>query len=130
MLIDFETMEETVIPHFKGGEKETAARMFFDGQNRIMRGVLIPGASIGLHTHETGSEIVYILSGKGAVLYDDGRNAGPRILPLLPQGPHPQPHQRRQRGPGILRRGARTVKRNFFQKPALATASAAFLFSI
>ena len=87
MLIDFETMEETVIPHFKGGEKETAARMFFDGQNRIMRGVLIPGASIGLHTHETSSEIVYILSGKGAVLYDDGRETlGPGSCHYCPKG--------------------------------------------
>ena len=32
-------------------------------------GKLIPGASIGLHTHETDCEIIYILSGKGKVLY-------------------------------------------------------------
>ena len=34
MKIDFSTIEETVIPQFKGGEKETAARMYFDGLNR------------------------------------------------------------------------------------------------
>ena len=72
MLIDFSTMEETVSPHFKGGEKETAARMFTDENGKIMRGRLIPGASIGLHTHETSSEIIYILSGMGKVLYDGG----------------------------------------------------------
>ena len=71
MRIAFDEMDETVIPQFRGGQKETRARMFFDGQNRIMRGVLIPGASIGLHTHETSSEIIYILSGTGKVLYDD-----------------------------------------------------------
>lgn len=72
MLIDFATMEETVIPRFKGGEKEIAARMYVDQRNKIMRGVLVPGASIGMHTHDTGSEIIYILSGTGRVLCDDG----------------------------------------------------------
>ena len=38
MLIDFSTMEETVIPHFKGGEKETAARMFTDENGKIIYG--------------------------------------------------------------------------------------------
>lgn len=72
MKVDFTTMEETVIPQFRGGEKETRARMFTDEHNRIMRGVLIPGASIGLHTHEGSSEVVYILSGTGKALYDGG----------------------------------------------------------
>lgn len=71
MLLTFDKIEETVIPQFKGGEKETVARMYVDNNNRIMRVKLIPGASIGLHTHETSSEIVYILSGAGKMLYDD-----------------------------------------------------------
>ena len=70
MIIDFQTIEETVIPQFKGGEKEFAVKMHTDSLNKIMRGRLIPGASIGLHTHETGSEIIYILQGRGKVLYD------------------------------------------------------------
>lgn len=69
MLIDFKNITETVIPNFKGGEKETAAKMFFDGAVRIMRGRLIPGASIGLHTHETNSEVLLITGGNGKVLY-------------------------------------------------------------
>ncbi len=72
MLIEFDKMDPTVIPHMRGGEKEVRARMYTDPQNKIMRGRLIPGASIGMHTHETGSEIIYILSGKGKILYDDG----------------------------------------------------------
>ena len=72
MKIDFSAMEEQVIPKFKGGEKETAARMFTDANGKIMRGRLIPGASIVLHTHETSSEIVYILSSRGRALYDGG----------------------------------------------------------
>ena len=70
MLIDFPVTEETILPNFKGGEKEYAAKMFFDGKNRIMCGRLIPGASIGTHTHETSSEIIYILSGTASVVCD------------------------------------------------------------
>ncbi len=72
MKIDFSSVGETVIPNFKGGEKETAACMFFDGVNRIMRGRLIPGASIGMHSHTDSSEIIYILSGTATVTTDDG----------------------------------------------------------
>ena len=59
MKVEFGAMEETAIPGFKGGEGVTHARMFADGCNRIMRGRLEPGCSIGLHTHEGSSEIVY-----------------------------------------------------------------------
>lgn len=70
MLIDFNDISETVIEHFRGGEKTTRARMFIDENNKIMRGRLEPGASIGLHTHEGNSEIVFILEGKGKMLCD------------------------------------------------------------
>lgn len=72
MILDFEKMENTVLEHFKGGEKELSAKMLFDGMNRIMYGRLVPGASIGMHMHDTGSEIIYLLEGSGRVLYDDG----------------------------------------------------------
>ena len=72
MLLEFDKMETTVIPHMRGGEKELSAKMYTDERGKIMRGTLIPGASIGMHTHETSSEIIYILSGKGKVLYDGG----------------------------------------------------------
>ncbi len=70
MKVDFCSIEENIIPNFKGGEKEFAAKMFFDGLNRIMKGRLIPGASIGLHTHDTSSEIMFITKGSGCVIYD------------------------------------------------------------
>lgn len=60
MLIDFDQLEETVLPNFYAGNKETRAHMFTDSLNKIMSGRLVPGASIGLHTHETSSEIIYI----------------------------------------------------------------------
>ena len=70
MLIDFQAITEQVIPHMRGGEKEVAARMYTDELGKIMRGKLIPDASIGLHTHDTSSEVIYILEGRGKVLYE------------------------------------------------------------
>lgn len=74
MNIDFNDIELSVIPKFKGGEKEISARMFFDGQNRIMKGKLIPGASIGTHTHTDSSEIIFITAGEGSVICDGTRS--------------------------------------------------------
>ena len=70
MLIDFKNMQAEIIPNMRGGEKEVALKAFFDGSNKIMKGKLIPGATIGLHTHETNSETLYILEGNGKVLYE------------------------------------------------------------
>lgn len=70
MIINFDNMEEKTFFNFKGGEKEARVKMYSDENNKIMHGVLIPGASIGLHTHEANSEIVYVLEGKAKVLYD------------------------------------------------------------
>ena len=48
MRLDFGTMDETVIRGFYGGQRDTLARMYADEYNRIMRGGLAPGVSIGL----------------------------------------------------------------------------------
>ena len=68
MIIRFDEMELSVLPAFKGGEKEFAANMFFDGTNRIFKGKLIPGASIGIHTHDDSCEVIFILEGQGTLL--------------------------------------------------------------
>lgn len=65
MKIDFNTISEKEIPAFKGGEKFFAVKMFDDATGKIMHGRLIPGASIGMHTHTGNSEVIFILSGKG-----------------------------------------------------------------
>lgn len=70
MKLSFNDMPDTVLPKFKGGEGQYVAKMFTDSNNKIMRGLLAPGCSIGLHTHDTNSEIIYILSGTGKVLCD------------------------------------------------------------
>ena len=76
MIIDFKNEAPEVLPNFKGGEGDFIAKIHFDGKNKILHGTLPPHATIGLHTHEADSEIIYILRGRGAVL-DDGA-----LLPL------------------------------------------------
>lgn len=72
MIIDFKNIEQSVMPHFKGGDGNTLSRIYFDGLNKIMLGHLDVGCSIGYHKHETNSEVFYILSGVARCLYDDG----------------------------------------------------------
>ena len=73
MIIDFKDLELNVAANFKGGEGEYVSRRYDDGHNKIMLGTLEPGASIGYHTHEDDSEIMYFLEGEATVLYDDGQ---------------------------------------------------------
>ena len=70
MTIDMPHMEEQAYEHFKGGEGTAYTKMFFDGMNRVMLARLPVGSSIGMHTHETNSEIIMILSGKARIMMD------------------------------------------------------------
>ena len=59
--------------NFKGGEKYIEAKMYFDGLNRFMIGHIPTGGSVGEHVHETNSEVIYVISGNGYVIYDGQR---------------------------------------------------------
>ena len=72
MLIDFLSMEEKANPNFKGGEKEYNVKMFSDSSCKIMRGRLVKGASIGFHTHDNNCEMIYVISGQGVMVGNDG----------------------------------------------------------
>ena len=75
------------MPEFKGGTKEFNARIFQDKDNKILYGKLAPGASIGPHTHETNSEIIYILSGTGKAVHNGaGEKLEPGICHYCPKG--------------------------------------------
>ena len=82
MKIDFAQFEEVAAHHAKGGEKVFYSRRYTDDKIRIIRGCLEPGASIGMHTHDGSSEVIYVLSGTGKVLYDGGEE------PLVPGDCH------------------------------------------
>ena len=68
MIIRFDEMDLSFLPQFKGGEKEFRANMFFDGTNRAFRGILVPGSTIGMHTHEDSCEVIFILEGNGTIV--------------------------------------------------------------
>ena len=78
MILKFDEIPMVHLPEFKGGEKELAANMFFDGTNRIFRGSLVPGASIGFHTHEDSCEVIHVVSGEGLLLEDGKEN---KVIP-------------------------------------------------
>lgn len=69
-MIKFDKMEPAAFENFKGGEGIFHAAMFADELNRIFKGTLSPGATIGMHTHDTSSEIIFILSGNGKTVCD------------------------------------------------------------
>ena len=69
-MINFNNIPEKLMPNFKGGEGVTAAHMFVDNKNKIMRLTLAPGASIGMHCHEDSCEIIYVLEGVGTAVLD------------------------------------------------------------
>lgn len=71
MIIDFEEIEPTSIDGFKGGKGELIVRNYVDDNCKIMRHILTPGASSGLHTHVGNCEIVFILKGTATFHYDD-----------------------------------------------------------
>lgn len=75
MIINFDEIEKKVNPNFYDGEKEVLTWIFQDDNNKILKGRLEPGASIGLHTHEQNCEIIYVLEGEGKMLFQDGEES-------------------------------------------------------
>lgn len=71
MIIDYKNIVEETITNFRGGNGDLVTRNYIDGNAKIMKSILKPGASSGYHKHEGNCEIVYILSGKGHFRYDD-----------------------------------------------------------
>ncbi len=75
MNIKFYDLPEIENKNFKDGEKEFFVRTYYDGINKIMKGRLEPGASIGVHTHYHDSEIIYFLEGEGTVICDGDKTS-------------------------------------------------------
>ena len=87
MLIDLEKLPVDIVPHMQDGEKEVHLKKWSDGPVKVLQGKLPAGASIGLHTHETNCEVIYILSGTGKALCDDTEELlGPSSCHYCPMG--------------------------------------------
>lgn len=70
MLIDFKDIQEVTIPQLNRGEGAVSAKMHMSDKSKIMLSRLPKGASIGYHSHETSTEINYVLSGCGSAFCD------------------------------------------------------------
>ena len=70
MTINWAEIPEQQMRNFKGGDGIAWVRMFNDGMNRILMLRMLPGSSIGEHTHDTNSEIMYVLRGTARVIMD------------------------------------------------------------
>jgi len=70
MKITADSLPHAELTNFLGGEKTICTRTMKDELGKIMWATLEPGSSIGLHTHTTNSETIYIIRGKGKVLYE------------------------------------------------------------
>lgn len=75
MKIDFDSLPLHEVVGLRGGEGKALIRQVEDADNRIMRITLSPGASIGFHRHDTSSEMVYLLSGNGVFVKEEGEEA-------------------------------------------------------
>ncbi len=71
MIIEYGSIEWKENPGFKGGEGSFLNKMYDDGTNKMMKGCLKPGCSIGYHKHEGSCEIIFIVSGSGKLVQDD-----------------------------------------------------------
>ncbi|MBQ4581566.1 MAG: cupin domain-containing protein [Clostridia bacterium] len=70
MTINWAEIPEQQMRNFKGGDGIAWVRMFNDGMNRILMLRMLPGSSIGKHTHDTNSEIMHVLRGTARVIMD------------------------------------------------------------
>lgn len=67
MIVDFKTLEATAHKNFRGGEKEVILKIVEDGKYKLLEGKLVPGATIGLHSHDINAEIIYIVEGDATI---------------------------------------------------------------
>ena len=70
MRIDFNAIPETAFSNLNGGTGDITAKIAASDQGRIIPCRIHPGGSIGLHRHETGSELCYVLYGSGVARCD------------------------------------------------------------
>jgi mannose-6-phosphate isomerase-like protein (cupin superfamily) len=87
MNIDFNKTETQKLERFKGGEGVFEAKMYADKSIRLLHGRLKPGSSIGMHTHETNSEVIFVLSGTGYTVCDGVKErVAPGMCLYCPKG--------------------------------------------
>lgn len=75
MKIDFNGIAPKKLEAFKGGALHMDCRDYSDDNVKIMSNTLVPGASIGLHTHADSCEVIFITSGVATAICDGATEA-------------------------------------------------------
>ena len=70
MIINFDNLAPNVVENMRNGEGSVQLIKYADEVNSIVRITIKQNCSIGLHTHETDQEIIYVIKGKGICLED------------------------------------------------------------
>lgn len=70
MRVDFGNIADQKVLGMNGGVGEMTARMYADGDKKVIPCRIHPGGSIGLHTHDRSEEIDYVLFGSGVASCD------------------------------------------------------------
>ena len=58
MFLDFSSIPEVAVSHFKGGQGQALVRRFEDEQGKILILTLPAGSTIGHHVHEAAPEFL------------------------------------------------------------------------
>lgn len=73
--------------NLKDGEGTILIQSYEDDKHKVMRATLRPGVTIGYHTHEVGSEVMYILEGTANLLCNEKEyELKPGMSHYLPTG--------------------------------------------
>ena len=73
MLTQFNNIEPVTVKNLRGGMGECTLYKVQDlplAYNMFAKIIIHPHSSIGLHTHETDEEIIYVLEGKGKIIVE------------------------------------------------------------
>ena len=87
MIVDLNPIapESFSCPH--GGEGEMTVKIYQDEKRKIMPCRLAPGGVIGMHCHESGEEIAYVLYGTGVAICDGKEEAlSTDVCHICPKG--------------------------------------------
>ncbi len=72
MLVNFDSVEEEWFPSFRGGQGIVKAKIVLLNGMKVIISRIPEGSSIGMHAHETSSEVCFVVEGEG-IAYIDGK---------------------------------------------------------
>ena len=68
MIIDFNDMDEIIVPGMNDGTGTVSAKMHMSENGKIIPTRIHPGGSIGMYRQDSGDDINYVISGRGKAI--------------------------------------------------------------